>query len=222
MSGGGDVLVRGVEAREILGTSEIIEIGHGAPGDTIERRKTDTGGDVPVRGVETKETREKSVIPNGKKTTTLPPTSLVAGIDTNNHGSYRDSYRDDRNSPSHRPRGGPSSRPAPRPPNHDRRRPGDNSQAGSKGGGIDPDERARKLAAMQQAASELDRDRERRLAALQDDEKKDREADEKARQRLNKVSGGGHFLNGLRHKASGMDLAESIGRGRQGLQLDEE
>lgn len=75
---------------------------------------------------------------------------------------------------------------------------------------------------MQQAASELDKDRESRLAALQEDEKAAREADDKARERSNKLGGGGHFINGLRNGVGGMDLAERIGRGRQGLQRDDD
>lgn len=75
---------------------------------------------------------------------------------------------------------------------------------------------------MQAAASNLDQDREARLTALDHAERAAREADDKARQRSSKVGGDRHFLNGLHRKAGDMDLAERIGRGRQGLQRDED
>lgn len=80
------------------------------------------------------------------------------------------------------------------------------------------EERARKLAAMQSAASDLDLDRDARLAALADRERATREADDKARER----DGERGFVNGLHRKAGGMDLAQRMGRGRQGYQRDEE
>ncbi|KAI1204843.1 Pre-mRNA splicing factor-domain-containing protein [Annulohypoxylon truncatum] len=64
------------------------------------------------------------------------------------------------------------------------------------------DERARKLAAMQEAASELDQDREKRLAAIAEKERAEREADEKARERSGKY-GDREFVNGLRRKVIG-------------------
>ncbi|KAL7620936.1 RNA-splicing factor [Parahypoxylon ruwenzoriense] len=48
------------------------------------------------------------------------------------------------------------------------------------------EERARKLAAMQEAATSLDQDREKRLAALAEKERVEREADNKARERSGK------------------------------------
>lgn len=84
------------------------------------------------------------------------------------------------------------------------------------------EERARKLAAMQAAASHLDTDRDRRLAALEAEEKAAREADDQARQRSSKYGGDRQFVNGLHRKAGGMGLAERIGRGRQGLQRDDD
>ncbi|KAI0119744.1 Pre-mRNA splicing factor-domain-containing protein [Daldinia grandis] len=61
------------------------------------------------------------------------------------------------------------------------------------------EERARKLAAMQEAASELDQDREKRLAALADKERQEREADDKAREKSGKY-GDREFVNGLRRQ----------------------
>lgn len=60
-------------------------------------------------------------------------------------------------------------------------------------------ERARKLAAMQAAASELDEDRVKRLAALEERERLEREKDNKARERSGKYADQ-EFVNGLRKK----------------------
>ncbi|KAH0424174.1 pre-mRNA-splicing factor cwc25 [Colletotrichum camelliae] len=83
------------------------------------------------------------------------------------------------------------------------------------------EERARKLAAMQAAASDLDTDRDRRLAALEAQEKAAREADDQAREKSSKY-GDRQFVNGLHRKAGNLGLAERIGRGRQGLQRDDD
>ena len=83
-------------------------------------------------------------------------------------------------------------------------------------------ERQRKLAAMQQDASKLDVDRGRKLAALAEQEKADREAEEQARAKSSKYSDKGDFINGLHRKAGDMGLADRIGRGRKGLQKDDE
>lgn len=83
-------------------------------------------------------------------------------------------------------------------------------------------ERQRKLAAMQQDASSLDVDREKRLAALAKQEQEDREADERARARSSRYGDKGDFIRGIHRKAEGLGLAARIGRGRQGLQRDDE
>ncbi|KAK3944032.1 ras family-domain-containing protein [Diplogelasinospora grovesii] len=54
---------------------------------------------------------------------------------------------------------------------------------------VEEDERARKLAAMQEAASELDKARERRLAAIAEAERAAQEADARARQQSKKFGG---------------------------------
>lgn len=72
------------------------------------------------------------------------------------------------------------------------------------------DEQARKLAAMQSAASELDQDREKRLAALEDRERLAREADDKARER----GGDRGFVNGLHRKAMNIDNRSRRGHAR--------
>lgn len=61
------------------------------------------------------------------------------------------------------------------------------------------EERARKLAAMQEAASDLDKDREKRLAVLEEQERQAREVDDQARTRAGKY-GDQEFVNGLRRK----------------------
>ncbi|CAN8100175.1 unnamed protein product [Discula destructiva] len=84
----------------------------------------------------------------------------------------------------------------------------------------DAEERARKLAAMQNAATDLDRVREERLAALAEKEKAEREADNAARAKSQKY-GGRDFANRL-HNSAADSLADRIGRGRQGLQRDDD
>ncbi|KAG6000831.1 RNA-splicing factor [Claviceps lovelessii] len=79
-------------------------------------------------------------------------------------------------------------------------------------------EKARKLAAMQSAASELDQEREKRLAALAEQERAAREADAKARER----DGERGFVNGLHKQAGKLDLGERMGRNRQGYQRDDD
>ena len=87
---------------------------------------------------------------------------------------------------------------------------------------LEPDmnDRASKLAAMQQDASQLDRDREDRLAALSEREKRDREVDEVARAKTAKYGGSGDYVNGLSRKAGDMDLGERMRRGRGGYQKE--
>lgn len=82
------------------------------------------------------------------------------------------------------------------------------------------EERARKLAAMQNDANDLDRVREERLAALAEKEKAEREADNAARAKSQKY-GGRDFTNRL-HNSTADSLADRIGRGRQGLQKEED
>lgn len=82
------------------------------------------------------------------------------------------------------------------------------------------DERAAKIAAMQQAASELDQDREKRIAAIEAREKDEREAEEVARSKAAKYGGKGDFVNGLNRKAGALDIGERMRRGRGGLERD--
>ncbi|OTB07448.1 hypothetical protein M426DRAFT_318124 [Hypoxylon sp. CI-4A] len=64
------------------------------------------------------------------------------------------------------------------------------------------EERARKLAAMQEAASDLDQDRQKRLEAITEKERLEREADDKARERSGNY-GDREFVNGLRRQVIG-------------------
>ncbi|KAG8406787.1 RNA-splicing factor [Metarhizium acridum] len=79
-------------------------------------------------------------------------------------------------------------------------------------------EKARKLAAMQSAASDMDLDREKRLAVLKLEERAAQEADDRARER----GGERGFVNGLHKQAGKLDLGERMGRNRQGYQRDDD
>ena len=79
-------------------------------------------------------------------------------------------------------------------------------------------EKARRLAAMQSAASEMDHDRGKRLAALEEQERAAREAEDRARER----HGERGFANGLHKQAGKMDLGERIGRNRQAYQREDD
>jgi hypothetical protein len=143
--------------------------------------------------------------------------------DSRDRSDRKDSYRgrDDRNGHnSYKPRGGGYSHE--RPTNGGGRPSGEYSRPEKKSDDGE-ERRARKLAEMQAAASELDIDRERRLKALEEAERAAREAEDKARQRSSKVGGDRHFINGLQLKATGdMDLADRLGRGKKGLVRDED
>ncbi|KAK3363263.1 pre-mRNA-splicing factor CWC25 [Lasiosphaeria hispida] len=86
------------------------------------------------------------------------------------------------------------------------------------GGGPAPDpdqaeqERARKLAAMQAAATDLDKDRELRLAAIEAADRAQREADDKIRQRNKKYGGTAGFVNNLHSRAVDIKVADRMGR----------
>lgn len=71
---------------------------------------------------------------------------------------------------------------------------------------------------MQSVASELDQEREKRLAALEEQERAARKADAKARER----DGERGFVNDLHKQAGKLDLGERMGRNRQGYQRDDD
>ncbi|KAJ9606593.1 RNA-splicing factor [Cladophialophora chaetospira] len=85
------------------------------------------------------------------------------------------------------------------------------------------DDRAAKLAAMQQDASQLDQQREQRLAELAERERADRERDDAARAKNAKYGGGrADFVNGFQKKAGGLSLGERIGRNGVSRRDDDE
>jgi len=74
-----------------------------------------------------------------------------------------------------------------------------NSRADTSDSAATAEERARKLAAMQEAATDLDKDRERRLAILEEKDRHAREADDKARNKAGRYADQ-EFVHGLRKK----------------------
>lgn len=73
---------------------------------------------------------------------------------------------------------------------------------------------------MQSDASQLDQDRERRLAAIEERDRVEREAEEAARKRSAKYGGKGEFVMGLHRKAGDLDLAERVRRGRGSMRTE--
>jgi hypothetical protein len=132
------------------------------------------------------------------------------------HHSHRHRSRERRSSPTstsrrhHDDRPRPSRRPSPPP-----RRPSPRYTATS--AADDEAERAKRLAEMQSNASALDADRAARLAALAEKEKAQAAEEEAARLRNNKLGGRAQFLNKAHRQAGELDLAERVGRGRQGM-----
>ncbi|KAL9114927.1 MAG: hypothetical protein Q9227_001170 [Pyrenula ochraceoflavens] len=74
------------------------------------------------------------------------------------------------------------------------------------------DNRAARLAAMQQNASDLDQDRDRRLADIAARERSEREAEEASRARDSKYGNKGEFVHGLNRRAGEIGLAERMRR----------
>lgn len=82
------------------------------------------------------------------------------------------------------------------------------------------DDRATKLAAMEQAANELDQDRESRIARNTERDAADQKAEEMARARSSKLGGKGDFINKLNQQAGDMGLGERMRRGKVGYMKD--
>ena len=106
----------------------------------------------------------------------------------------------------------PSNRPPPRrdtssPDAHPKEKPRDQAV-----------DKSARLAAMQADAKDLDAVRSNRLAAIEERERVEREAEQKARDRSGKYGGRGDFVNGLNRRAGEMDLGERIRRSRGGLE----
>ncbi|KAG9228888.1 Pre-mRNA splicing factor-domain-containing protein [Amylocarpus encephaloides] len=139
--------------------------------------------------------------------------------------------RRDSSNKSRRPRSASPERRWPSPerrrPSPDRRRSYPTKQNHNNGNNLQASrdkeaERQRKLAEMQQDASKLDVDREKRLAALAEQDKADKEAEEQSRAKSSKYTDKGDFVRGLNQKAGEMALGDRIGRGRQGFQRDDD
>lgn len=106
----------------------------------------------------------------------------------------------------------PSNRPLPR-------RNNSSSEAEPKKGPRDHAvDKAARLAAMQADADDLDAVRSNRLAAIEERERAEREAEQKARDRSGKYGGRGDFVSGLNRRAGEMDIGERIKRGRGNLE----
>ncbi|KAL2198422.1 pre-mRNA-splicing factor CWC25 [Corynascus similis CBS 632.67] len=84
--------------------------------------------------------------------------------------------------------------------------------AGADRARIEQEERARKLAAMQEAATDLDKNRELRLALLAEQERAEQEADDKVRQRNKRYGGDAGFMNQLHSRAAELKVADRVGR----------
>ena len=85
-------------------------------------------------------------------------------------------------------------------------------------GGTGTDDRAAKLAAMHENASSLDKERERRVAEIEDREKADHAKEEIARAK----SGNDRFVSGLYRKVGEMDMGDRMRRGRAGYEREVE
>ena len=79
-------------------------------------------------------------------------------------------------------------------------------------------DKSARLAAMQADANDLDAVRSNRLAAIEERERAEREAEQKARDRSGKHGGKGDFVSGLNRRAGEMDIGERIKRGRGNLE----
>ncbi|KAH0613761.1 uncharacterized protein H6S33_005647 [Morchella sextelata] len=92
-----------------------------------------------------------------------------------------------------------------------------NRNGNGNGNGNAEEERARKLAAMQSNADQMNAERVKRLAEITEKEKAELEKEEAARMRNSKYGGKGDFLTGVNRKAGNLDLGERVRRGRQTL-----
>ncbi|KAK0733752.1 Pre-mRNA splicing factor-domain-containing protein [Lasiosphaeria miniovina] len=126
-----------------------------------------------------------------------------------------ESRGDDRNGDRNGDRGGRQNRGTFRSLKADERdsRPRTNGRASSNhtaDGDRAEEERARKLAAMQEAATDLDKDRQRRLAAIEESERAAQEADDRARQRNKTFGGDAGFTTSLHSRAADMKVASRL------------
>ena len=71
---------------------------------------------------------------------------------------------------------------------------------------------------MQSNADDLDVSRTQRLKAIEEQERREREAEERAREKSGKWGGKGDFVAGMQRKAGEMGLGERMRRERQGYE----
>lgn len=63
---------------------------------------------------------------------------------------------------------------------------------------------------MQEAATDLDKDRERRLAAIEEAEKVQQEADDRVRQQNKRFGGNAGFTSSLHSRAADMKVTDRV------------
>lgn len=188
-------------------------------GDTHGRRdrqsKRDESREAPRRDDRSRD-RSSSASPPPRRKDYSPPhrrgVSRERGETRREHfeerrGSRNDPYRSQQDS---------GNRNVARNGNQDRAPPRDytarRSNIGDAGRGDAEQERARKLAAMQEAASDLDKAREQRLAAIAEQERRNQELDERARQRNKRFGGDAGFTNQLHSRAADLKVADRMER----------
>ena len=71
---------------------------------------------------------------------------------------------------------------------------------------------------MQSDAMDLDADRVERRKAIEEQERRDRELEERAREKSGKMGGKGEFVTGMQRRAGDLGLGERMKRGRQGYE----
>jgi hypothetical protein len=75
---------------------------------------------------------------------------------------------------------------------------------------------------MQTAASELNQDRQKRIAAVAEKEKAAAQSEEDGRMQTAKYGGRADFVNGLNRRAGDMTLGDRIGRGKAAMERSEQ
>ena len=75
---------------------------------------------------------------------------------------------------------------------------------------------------MQTAASELNQDRQKRIAAVAEKEKAAAQREEDSRMQTAKYGGRADFVNGLNRRAGDITLGDRIGRGKAAMERSEQ
>lgn len=176
--------------------------------------------------------RSRSPVRNSRSRRSPSPSRHSSYRSRSSHRRDRHSHRERSYSPEssrrdHSPRGGGD---LDRPDRHDRRRTWHHSSRTDSQSQRDTqdssrsieEERAAKLAAMQENANDLDRARAERLAAADARDKAEREAEEAARAKTSKNGGKGAFISSINRRAGELDLSERLQRGRRNLEKEQE